>query len=316
MAKAIITKELIKDTLLRIYQETGEPPKYKTKILEFSADTVSKRFGSWSNALFEAGIPTRAKHPLKSQSTKAVDCTTCKEVFYKQLNQIKKYPNHFCSHSCSASHTNTNRTVSEETRAKTSASLKKYNEENPEIHQTIEREIVNGRRRTIKDRACIICDAGFKTPFDNKTCSDKCLKIRQTQAGMASQASQQRRSKGEVLFFTLCANYFGEDNVLSNAQIFTDKNGNNWDADIVVPSHRLGLCYNGIWHYQQIGDKHNLKQVQARDKIKKKVIHENGYAQYIVKDMGKFNELFVYEEFHHFIFRFLIHLELKMNVAF
>ena len=290
-----ITKESIKDTLLRIYQETGESPKRSTKIPEFSAGTVANKFGSWGNALAESGIPLRVQPPQQ------VNCGTCNVMFMKQVSNIKKYPNHFCSRSCSATHRNTNRIVSEATRAKTSASHK---------------------AKPTKDHSklCLECGITFKHVY-RKTCSDECYsncrsknsKVNGAIGGRESQASQPRRSKGEVLFFTLCSNYFGEDEVLSNAQVFIDKNGNFWDSDIVIPKCRLALCYNGIWHYQQIGKKHNLKQVQSRDLIKKSIISENGYIQYIIKDMGKFNEEFVYEQFHQFIFRFLIHLELKMK---
>ena len=308
-----ITKEFIKETLLRIYKETGEPPKRNTKIPEFSAKTVSNKFGSWGDALTAAGIPLRFQPP------EVVECVTCGVSFNKQVNQIKKSVNNFCSRSCAASHRNTNRIVSEETRKKTSQSMKEYIEANPDCNKKYsddQVEIVNGIRRVIKYKNCIICDQEFKTPFHTKTCSEECLKIRQTQAGMASQKSQQRRSKGETLFFKLCSNYFGEKEVLSNAQVFIDKNGNFWDADIVIPVCKLAVCYNGIWHYQQVGSKHNLKQVQSRDSIKELIIFDNGYIQYIIKDTGKFNEMFVYEQFHIFIFRFLIHLELKMSSNF
>ena len=272
-----ITKEFIKDTLLRIYQETGESPKRSTKIPEFSAGTVANKFGSWSNALTESGIQLRLQPPRQ------VNCGTCNAMFMKQVSNIKKYPNHFCSQSCSAKKSNTNRIVSEATRAKTSASLK-------------------ARLTKAKDhsKACLECNKIF-THRRRKTCSDECnskcrsknAKVNGAIGGRASQASQPRRSKGEVLFFTLCSNYFGEDEVLSNAQVFIDKNGNYWDSDIVIPKCRLALCYNGIWHYQQIGKKHNLKQVQSRDLIKKSIISDNGYIQYIIKDTSKFNEEFV-----------------------
>lgn len=38
-----------------------------------------------------------------------VNCLECKKQFYKVLNQIKRSPNHFCSSSCSAKHTNKNK---------------------------------------------------------------------------------------------------------------------------------------------------------------------------------------------------------------
>lgn len=48
-------------------------------------------------------------------------------------------------------------------------------------------------------------------------------------------------------------------------------------------------------------EKHNLKQVQSRDKIKRKVIVNNGFSYYTIVDMGKYNEKFVIDEFNQFI---------------
>lgn len=274
-----ITKEYIKATLLRMYQETGIIPKSKTKISEFSESTVRNKFGTWNNALIESGIPVRIINQPKE-----VQCIWCNNKFMKQASQIKKYTNHFCSQSCSASHRNTNRIVSEETKLKTKLALKQFNILNPDankIYSDDKVKVVNGRRRVIKTKTYIICKIDFDTHFENKTCSDKCLKTRQIQAGMNSQKANPRRSKGEILFFDLCSIYFGKDNVLSNPQMFVDKNGNKWDSDIVITKCKLAICYNGIWHYEQIGNKHNLKQVQSRDLIKKSIIHDNGYIQYI-----------------------------------
>jgi hypothetical protein len=167
-------------------------------------------------------------------------------------------------------------------------------------------------------RECVVCKQSF-IHKKRKTCSDECLykfKVAQGKrtgpaAGRASQAAQPRRSKGETLFCNLCIN-FGKENVLSNAQIFTDKNGNKWDADIVITNARIAVCYNGIYHYQKVAAQHYLKQVQSRDAIKKRIIFDNQYIQYIVKDMGRFNVSFVYKEFHQFIFRTFGLLELKM----
>ncbi len=309
-----ITKEHIKATLLRMYQETGIIPKSTVKILEFSSSTVCKKFGSWNNALIESGIPIRTVN-----SSQEVYCTWCNNKFMKQPNQIKKSTNHFCDHSCAASHRNTNRIVSDKTKIKTQSSLKKFYKVNPDANKKYSDDqiiVVKDTRYLIKTKECMVCKIDFDTHFNRKTCSNECLKLSQIQAGMNSQKANPRRSKGEILFFNLCSKYFGKNNVLSNPQIFVDKNGNKWDADIVITKCKLAICYNGIWHYEQIGKKHNLKQVQSRDLIKKSIIYDNGYIQYIVKDMGKFDELFVYQQFHQFIFQFLIHLELKMNIDF
>lgn len=307
-----VSKELITKTLVQVYQDSGEIPKYTAKYDSFSASTVRNKFGSWAAALTAAGIPLRMKPSI------SIDCQSCGAAFLKQQSQISKYSNHFCSHSCSAKHSNTNRVDSDATKLKKSTSLKKYNKANPgcnRIHADDQVEIVNGRRLHIKDVVCIVCKIGFKSAT-RKLCSDACLKARQTQIGMLSQSKQSRRSKGEIKLFDLCANYFGPDNVLSNPQMFVDGNGNCWDADIVIPKYRFAICYNGIWHYQQIGEKHRLPQVQSRDRIKKKVIFQNGYLQYVVKDMGKYDEMFVYKQFHAFVFRCIIHLEMKMRDSF
>lgn len=54
-------------------------------------------------------------------------------------------------------------------------------------------------------------------------------------------------------------------------------------------------------------------QVQIRDKLKEEIIFQNNYLQYTIKDMGRFNKNFVYKEFHIFIFRTVILLELLMK---
>lgn len=122
-----------------------------------------------------------------------------------------------------------------------------------------------------------------------------------------------KRSKGEILFYKLCCQYFGSENTKSNACIFKDKNNNYWDADIIIKKYKFAICYNGPWHYIKLTEKHKLKQVQQRDKLKEKIIFDNNYIQYIIKDMGKFNKMFVYKEFHIFIFRSIILLELLIK---
>jgi hypothetical protein len=94
--------------------------------------------------------------------------------------------------------------------------------------------------------------------------------------------------------------------------MFIDKNNNKWDMDIVIPKYKIAIAYNGIYHYQQIGTKHKLKQVQSRDNIKKQIVFNNGYIFYEIKDLGKYNIYFVYKEFHKFIFNVIINLDLLM----
>jgi hypothetical protein len=119
--------------------------------------------------------------------------------------------------------------------------------------------------------------------------------------GLVSAAKQVRRSQAEIHFANLCIEHFGGDNILCNVPFFKDKNGNYWDADIIIKNINVAVLYNGIWHYKQVRKNHNLAQVQARDKIKESVIKNNGYTYHIVKDMGKFNKQFVDGQFWLFI---------------
>lgn len=105
----------------------------------------------------------------------------------------------------------------------------------------------------------------------------------------------------------MCIKYFGEEDVICNIPFFIDKNNNLWDADIIIKSIKTAVGYNGIWHYKKVRRNHNLSQVQTRDIIKQSVIKANGYDYYIIKDMGKYKQEFVEEQFwlflHKIIFR-------------
>lgn len=116
----------------------------------------------------------------------------------------------------------------------------------------------------------------------SKYCS-VCLLKRQKNCGLKSANSQQRRSKNEIYMYELCAKVF--DNVLNNDAIFIDKNNHNWDADIILTNEKVAILWNGVYHYKEVSKKQSLLQVQTRDKIKAKVIADNGYELYIIKDM-------------------------------
>lgn len=103
-----------------------------------------------------------------------------------------------------------------------------------------------------------------------------------------------RRSKNEICFCNLCEKFF--ENVEHNIPIF-----NNWDADIIIHDIKFAVLWNGPWHYRKIKNNHSVKQVQNRDNIKIREIEKFGYTPYIIKDDGKYNEVFVKEEFNKFI---------------
>lgn len=128
-----------------------------------------------------------------------------------------------------------------------------------------------------------------------KYCSDSCRKSALQNAGLKSAQLQSeiRRSKNEILFAELCSKKF---QIETNSAIF-----NGWDADVILPNEKVAVLWNGKWHYSQISKSQSLSQIQNRDRIKLKEIENCGYESYIIKDMGKFNPDFVYNEFDKFM---------------
>ena len=134
------------------------------------------------------------------------------------------------------------------------------------------------------------------TKYCSEECREQSKKEKCSIAGRKSALIQgdNRRSKNEKLFADMCEKYFND--VLTNKPIF-----NGWDADVIIEDIKVAVLWNGVWHYKKITEKHSVKQVQNRDKIKIKEIKNSGYIPYIIKDMGSYNPEFVKEEFDKFI---------------
>ena len=108
------------------------------------------------------------------------------------------------------------------------------------------------------------------------------------------------RSKNEILCSELCIEYFGQDDIQLNEQIFKDTNGNFWDCDIFIKSLKIAILWDGFyWHH---GVNVSKKQ-KARDTLKRKIIVDNGCEYYTIIDKGKFNKEFVEEQFNLFLHR-------------
>lgn len=181
--------------------------------------------------------------------------------------------NNFCSYSCAAISRNLSRGPhKEETKEKISRKQKN------QIHQ----------KRVSKITWCEICSSLIKGK--RKTCSIKCLRLKQSQIGMKSAAKRIIRSKDEIELFELCKNHF--KSVRHNEPI-VDK----WDADIIIDDLKLAILWNGPWHYKQMPHKnHSLKQVQTRDGIKIQKLSAAGWTTKIFEDraytpQSAFNEL-------------------------
>ena len=184
----------------------------------------------------------------------------------------------FCNKSCSAKHSNLHRLPrTEESRKKTSLALKGKLSKN------------KGKTLTPREiRECKTCKTQFVIERwkIKKFCNSKCA--------ANFPRKQYKRSKNEMFFAELCKKHF--NNVLENVKMF-----NGWDADVILPDLKVAVLWNGVWHYKQIGRISSLKQTQNRDKMKIKAIREYGFLQYVVKDLGSFDEKFVKEEFDKFL---------------
>ena len=259
---------------------------FKTRLknnLPYSYRNIQKIFGSWSDFIFEVtGVRPVKKKP------QSVKCKKCSKIFIKHYSQIKKSENHFCSRSCSATFFNRAKigknVHSEETKQKIRKSLIDWNNQFTKII-------------FIDKGICVICKKEFEYEVKNnkvkRCCSVECGSILGGRiGGRISAANNVRRSKNEIYFSELCIYNFGTESVLTNKPIF-----DGWDADVIIPALRIAILWNGVWHYKKITEKHSLKQVQNRDRIKNKIIKKMGYTPYIIKDMGSYNKNFVKEQF-------------------
>jgi hypothetical protein len=283
MTKEKFTKEFILDYLKEYYEKNKKIPLSKDKEHPFSYKTVGNKFGTWNDALILAKIPLIRNNPVQ------VKCKQCNTLFKKQVKEIKKSENHFCSRSCCAIYNNSIRT--EETNNKIKLSLQKYNN-------------IKNKDKIQESHKCILCENMIYGA--RKTCSKNCMtqaninngKISGKKAGKASAASQQRRSKNEVICAELCIEYFGKDDIQCNEQIFKDKNGNFWDCDIYIKSLKIAILWDGYYYHH--GPNVSKKQ-KARDQLKRKIILDNDCTYYTIIDKGKFNKEFVQEQFDLFI---------------
>lgn len=166
------------------------------------------------------------------------------------------------------------------------------------LREKTERKNITNRERY--SLTCVSCLQDFTHQNKTKkTCCDECKTSLLRRAGMKSAhiQSNKKRSRNEILFAEMCLHKF--KNIKTNQPMF-----NGWDADIILEDHKIAILWNGAWHYKKITKKHSLKQVQNRDSLKIKEIINMGYTPYTIKDMGKFNEDFVKNQFDIFIDKF------------
>ncbi len=147
---------------------------------------------------------------------------------------------------------------------------------------------------------CQICKNNFYFFKIKKTCSIECQRQMRIlvgkKAGIASASrsyNKRNRSSNEKLFFAKIKELYID--AVPNKRLF-----NGWDADIIIPSLKVAIHWNGVWHYKSILGQELLDKVQLKDSLRYKAIEEYGYKNYIIQDMGKMNPIKVDEEFNKF----------------
>lgn len=203
-------------------------------------------------------------------------CIVCDTEFTVNESSKKR----FCSCSCSVTHSNKNRKLTSTTKSKISKSLTKP----PLI------------------KICKYCNTSFIASRKSRMfCSPSCssfyrmntpeAKKRASDVARKTMSVMGKRSKNEIYFSELCERSF--NNVLTNEPIF-----NGWDADVILQDEKIAILWNGIWHYKKLFEKHTLSQIQNRDRIKIEEIKKYGYIPYVIKDTGRYNKIFVEDEFN------------------
>lgn len=206
----------------------------------------------------------------------------------KRISSNKK----FCNNSCSASYNNKLREVSDEQKLKTSKSLISFYEK----HSIQKKPKLNLKCKSCDKEMSRCSKTGFCQNCLRYSSHIECVEYRRAwflKGGKASAKSQtnKKRSKNEIFFAELINSIYKDS--INNEAIF-----NGWDADIIIPSMKIAILWNGIWHYEDICGQ--LKQVQNRDKIKYFEIVKAGYMPYIVVDLGKFSKKKCFKELERF----------------
>lgn len=200
-------------------------------------------------------------------------CVNCKKQF--ESDGDKK----FCSHRCGAIYNNARRVLSEETINKLRIGAILWNRQNNKSKYKRD----ENRLYFLK---CKTCHKEFKNKrYGIKNCSPECYAIDRKNFGRKGALAQYNsihrktgRSYNEMYFYQLVKEKFPD--ALNNKFIF-----NGYDADVIIPSLKLAIHWNGIWHYKSVISELHFNSIQEKDKLRYNEIEKAGYTNYIIKDI-------------------------------
>ena len=247
---------------------------YICKQLNIARDTFKKYYPSYKG-ISEKRLKLHSDYELNPKR-----CKHCNNIIDILLRKQT-----FCSHACSAGYYNPMRgPMSDEQKVKLSLTAKL------------------NRPKSIISQNCINCNVEFASRWgERKTCSDDCFKIISTKNGRigginASINGRTSRSKNERYLFYLISVYFRD--AISNKRIF-----DGYDADIIIPSLKTAIHWNGPLHYVPLFGDNLLLKITNRDTLRYKAVKDAGYKNYIIDDSENsgFNKFKVLREFQKFI---------------
>lgn len=237
-------------------------------------------------------------------------CKCCNKSFFKSKTYLRKLfkksksKEIFCSKTCSAK----NKKISIKQKIKVSNTLKQnYIKKYKKLGYVDDDFVIYKGKLKCKLQKCIctVCNKEFNWVIFKKTCSADCLSVLNKKSSvLAGRSSSSKpyhvrsRSQNERLMYQKIKETFPD--ALNNKRMFGE-----WDADIIIPSLKITIHWNGIWHYRNIFrneyGQQLLESVKSKDLLKYKAIEEHGYKNYVIEDLGSFNVDKVNFEFNSFI---------------
>lgn len=194
-------------------------------------------------------------------------CKNCNKTI------ISKYAKIFCSSSCSAKYNNKKRKLSKKTKTKIANSVTEHYDK-------------SGRKIPKKGNyfilKCKFCQKTFTSKNRYlKVCGKSCLHNLYVENAKTMWASGKgrtvSRSKNEKEFYKLVKEHYPDS--IPNKRI------RGWEADIIIPSLKLAIHWNGDWHYTVVITPALLKKVENRDRLKYSTLEKEGFQNYIIKDI-------------------------------
>lgn len=237
---------------------------------------------------------SKCQGTLKKKDYVNLNCYFCGSNFSLIPSEFKKRSQRASKLCCSQQCANKiNICRSEELRKKVSETLKRKYAEGLIIHPKA--------FKNKKPYTCSFCSKEFVSRKKRSTCSKECYKNLLPSIGRKGgrvtsslEFHKRNRSSNEKMFFAKIKEIYPD--AIANKRLF-----DGWDADIIIPSQKLAIHWNGIWHYKSVMGNELLNRVQQKDKSRYEAIEKHGYRNYIIQDLGPMNEEKVNKEYVDFL---------------